>query len=81
MFPNVIHAATTATRSKAKATANNKLKVVHIQQGIVTAHKLVEKIWTTGFYPAIKGKGKKRKLKRRRKEEFHNLQFIRKGQT
>ena len=53
-----------------KATTNNNNSQVHIQQGIGTAHKLVEKIWTTGFYPAIKGKGK---LKRRRKEEFCNL--------
>ena len=59
---------------KAKATTNNN-KPVRVQQGIGTAHKLVEKIQTSGFYPAIKGKGK---LKRRRKEEFHNLQFIRK---
>ena len=38
-FPNIIHATTTATRSKAKATANNKLKVVHIQRGIGTAQQ------------------------------------------
>ena len=70
-FPNAILTATTATKSKGKS--NNKQQQtspVHIQRGIGTAHKLVEKIQTTGFYPAIKGKGK---LRRRRKEEFHNL--------
>ena len=79
-FPNVICTATAATKVETRATTiDNKQQqsAVHSQQEIGTVHKLVEKIRTSGFYLTTRGK-----LKRRRKEEFHNLQFIReKGQT
>ena len=66
-FPNAICAVTATTKVKAKATINNKLpqRAVCSQRGIGTAHKLVEKIWTAGFYPTIKRKRKTEEEKER----------------
>ena len=55
---------------KVKAKSNNSKqtttqRVVHSRRGIGIAHKLVEKIQKTGFYPAIKGKRKTEEEKER----------------
>ena len=59
-LPNEIHAATATAKAMTRNQTNNQQQSM-FKQEIGTAHQLVEKIQTTGFYPAIKRKTEEEK--------------------